>query len=143
MRVIRAFVVLALLVLVAMFAWALWTGEPVGQARRTAPPEASRPVDVDAARQRGAEIGEKAAETAAVATAKVQETIDEAGITGKIKAKLALDDYVKARTINVTTNGSVVTLSGRVNSAAEQKRALTIATETTGVSRVIDQLEIR
>jgi osmotically-inducible protein OsmY len=137
MRVIRAFVILLLLVVVAAFAWGWFAGESFGRADR--PADVSRGIDVDAARQRGAEIGEKAA----VATEKIQETIDEAGITGKIKAKLALDDYVKARTINVTTNGSVVTLSGRVNSAAEQKRALDIASETAGVSRVIDRLEIR
>jgi hyperosmotically inducible periplasmic protein len=139
MRIIRAFVILVLLLVVAVFAWSMWTGGSVGQANRTAQSEPSRPIDVNAARERAAELGEKAAE----ATNKVQETIDEAGITGKIKAKLALDDYVKARSINVTTNGSVVTLSGQVKSASEQKRALTIASETSGVSRVIDQLEIR
>lgn len=141
MRVIRAIVILLLLVVVAVFAWGWFAGESLQRAARGV--EASRGVDVEAARRRGAELGEKAAETAAVATAKVQETIDEAGITGKIKAKLALDDYVKARSINVTTNGSVVTLTGQVKSAAERQRAVTIASETAGVSRVVDQLEIR
>src|SRR5262245_35951239 len=136
MRIIRAFVILVLLLVVVVFAWNMWAGSTVGQASRT---DTSRPVDIDTARQRGAELGEKAAETAN----KVQETIDEAGITGKIKAKLALDDYVKARAINVTTNGTVVTLGGEVRSAAEQKRAVTIASETAGVSRVIDQLQVR
>ena len=137
MRVIRAFVVLLLLVVVAVFAWGLFAGQTLQRGARSV--DTARAIDVDAARQRGAELGEKAA----IATAKVQETIDEAGITGKIKAKLALDDYVKARSINVTTNGSVVTLTGQVMSAAEQKRAVTIATETAGVSRVVDHLEIR
>ena len=137
MRVIRAFVILLLLLVVAVLAWGMFAGQALQRGER--PVETTRAIDVDAARQRGAEFGEKAA----IATAKVQETIDEAGITGKIKAKLALDDYVKARMFNVTTNGSVVTLTGQVKSAAEQKRAVTIATETAGVSRVVDHLEIR
>src|SRR5262245_41884487 len=136
MRVIRAFVILLLLV-VAVLAWGVFAGQALQRGER--PVETTRAIDVDAARQRGAEIGEKAA----IATAKVQETIDEAGITGKIKAKLALDDYVKARSINVTTNGTVVTLTGQVKSASERQRAVTIATETAGVSRVVDHLEIR
>jgi len=136
MRVIRAFVILLLLLVVAVFAWGLFAG---GSTRRAdGPVDRSPIVNVDAARERGAELGEKAAQ----ATVKLQETIDEAGITGKIKAKLALDDYVKARNINVTTNGTVVTLSGEVKSAAEQRRAVTIANETAGVSRVVDHLEI-
>jgi hyperosmotically inducible periplasmic protein len=137
MRVIRAFVILLLLLVVAVFAWGLFAGQTLQRGER--PVDTSRAIDVDAARQRGAELGEKAA----VATQKVQETIDEAGITGKIKAKLALDDYVKARSINVTTNGSVVTLTGQVRSASERQRAVAIATETAGVSRVVDHLEIR
>lgn len=88
MRVIRAFVILLLLVVVAVFAWGLFAGQALQRGER--PVDTARAIDVDAARQRGAELGEKAA----LATAKVQETIDEAGITGKIKAKLALDDYV-------------------------------------------------
>jgi|RhiMethySRZTD1v2_1073278.scaffolds.fasta_scaffold583131_1 hyperosmotically inducible periplasmic protein len=137
MRVIRAFVILLLLLVVAVFAWGLFAGRTLQRGER--PVETSRAIDVDTARQRGAELGEKAA----LATQKVQETIDEAGITGKIKAKLALDDYVKARSINVTTNGTVVTLSGQVHSASERQRAVAIATETAGVSRVVDRLEIR
>src|SRR5687767_10067997 len=59
---------------------------------------------VDRARQRGAEIGE----TAARATTKAEETLSEAALTAKIKAKMALDDAVKARAINVTTHGTSV-----------------------------------
>ena len=94
---------------------------------------------VERARQRGAEIGE----TAARATTKVEETVSEAALTTKIKAKMALDDAVKARAINVTTHGSVVTLSGTVESQAERDRAMSLARETDGVTRVIDDLHTR
>jgi osmotically-inducible protein OsmY len=94
---------------------------------------------VDRARETGAEIGEKAA----IAATKVEETIDEAALTAKIKAKMALDDTVKARAINVTTHGTTVTLSGTVESTAERDRALALARETDGVTKVIDDLHTR
>src|SRR4029453_8741988 len=79
------------------------------------PDIASSSETIDRARQRGAEIGEKAA----VAAQKVEESLDEAAITAKIKAKMALDDSVKARAINVTTHDTTVTLSGTVESKNE------------------------
>src|SRR5262245_30010206 len=87
-----------------------------------------RSIDTGKARQIGAAIGEKTAQ----ASAKVQETVAEAGLTAKIKAKMALDDSVKSRTIDVTTNGTTVTLSGSVGSVAEHDRALALARETAG-----------
>ncbi len=91
-----------------------------------------------AGRERGAELAEKAA----VATEKVTEAAHEAALTTKIKAKMALDDSVKARTIDVSTDGSTVTLSGTVGSVAEHDRALALAKETDGVSSVIDRLKV-
>jgi hypothetical protein len=107
-------------------------------------PFSDRPAPVgtsgsmETARERGAEIGGKVA----VAAAKVRETADEAALTSKIKAKMVLDDYVKARAIDVTTNDSTVTLSGIVRSVDEHDRALRLARETTGVTDVIDRLRV-
>jgi hyperosmotically inducible periplasmic protein len=103
------------------------------------PEIASSSDTVNRARQRGAEIGEKAA----VAAAKVEETLDEAAITAKIKGKMALDDLVKARAINVTTHDTTVTLSGTVESKTEHDRAMALARETAGVTKVIDDLHTR
>jgi hyperosmotically inducible protein len=91
------------------------------------------------ARERGAELGEKAANAAA----DMKQTLTEAALTGKIKAKMALDDSVKARTIDVTTSGSTVTLTGKINSAAERERAVSLARETDGITAVVDRLEMR
>jgi osmotically-inducible protein OsmY len=66
-----------------------------------------------------------------------------AALTPKIKAKMALDDLVKASDINVDTEGSVVTLTGVVGSSQERRRALRIATETEGVTKVVDRLRVR
>jgi hyperosmotically inducible protein len=94
---------------------------------------------VDKARERGAELGEKAA----VAAEKVKDTAREAAITTKIKAKMALDDSIKARSIDVSTDGSTVTLGGTVGSVAEHDRALALARETAGVTQVIDRLKVQ
>ena len=134
--------VLVALVLVAgaFFLFGYWTG---GSFRIPALSPADSPItpsiDTATARERGAEIGEQAAKAVATAGA----AIDEGALTAKIKAKMVLDDLVKARAINVTTTGSTVTVSGSVHSRQEQERAVQLAKETDGVTRVIDRLVIR
>ena len=96
-------------------------------------------IDPERVRERAADLGEKAA----IATQKIQETVGEAALTTKIKAKMALDDTLKSRAIDVTTTGSTVTVSGEVPTAAARERALALARETDGVSVVIDHLAIR
>ena len=56
---------------------------------------------------------------------------------------MALDDSVKSRSINVTTDGTVVTLSGTVESVKEHDRAIALARETDGVSQVVDRLRVQ
>jgi hypothetical protein len=100
-------------------------------------------MDPDAARRRGAELTRDAAEKAGAAATQIQEAVGEGTLTAKIKSKMALDDYVKARAIDVDTAGSVVTLSGVVQSADERERAVRLARETEGVTQVIDRLEVK
>lgn len=66
----------------------------------------------------------------------------DAGITTNVKMKLAADDMVKARNIDVDTENRVVTLNGTVESAAEEAQALQIARNTKGVTDVVDNLTI-
>jgi osmotically-inducible protein OsmY len=96
------------------------------------------PVDTTRARETGAEIGEAVAEGANEA----QRVAADGALTAKIKAKMALDDRVKAAKIDVDTAGAVVTLSGRVASEAERARAVQLARETDGVTSVVDELTI-
>src|SRR5262245_22782112 len=142
---IRVMLLFVLLVAVGFLALGFYTGSRFTSSRDTAPQPVGTAgeVSVEKARERGAEIGEKAA----VATKKVGETMEEAALTTKIKAKMVLDDLVKARAIDVTTNeesgGMVVTLRGRVQSIAERDRAVALARETSGVVRVVDRLEVQ
>jgi hyperosmotically inducible protein len=93
----------------------------------------------EAAREKGGEVGARIG----LAAEKVKENVAEASLTAKIKAKMALDDSVKARAIDVTTNGTTVTLTGTVQTSAEHDRALALARETAGVTRVIDRVNVR
>lgn len=138
----RSLLRLALLVVLIVGVAFLFLGYWAGRNRSADQPGAvgtGGTTTTERARERAAELGEKAAGAAA----KVQEGVTEAGITAKIKAKMALDDSVKARSINVTTSGSVVTVSGTVESAREHDRAIALARETDGVSHVVDQLRVQ
>jgi hypothetical protein len=133
-RVLMTLFVVGLIVFLVLGYWAgsTWSRREPGAVG------SSGTISTATARERGAELGEKAANAAA----EMKQTLTEASLTAKIKAKMALDDSVKARTIDVTTSGSTVTLTGKINSPAERERAVSLARETDGITAVVDRLEI-
>ena len=133
---VRLVLVALVVVAAAFFLFGYWSSGRF----RSAPPRYKTPqIDTAAAREAGAAIGEKTA----VAASRVSESLEEGSLTAKIKAKMVLDDVVKARAIDVTTEGTTVTLSGTVHSQDEHARAIALARETNGVSKVVDQLTVR
>jgi hypothetical protein len=96
--------------------------------------------DVDTSRAR--EVGANVGETVAVGANKAERALSAASLTAKIKSKMTLDDTVDAASINVDTDGTVVTLHGTVKSNAERQRAVQLARETEGVTRVVDRLRV-
>ncbi|HEY6929717.1 MAG TPA: BON domain-containing protein [Thermoanaerobaculia bacterium] len=67
----------------------------------------------------------------------------DAGITTKVKAKIAADrEVTNSDRIEVTTQDKVVTLSGTADSQASKERAETLARSTEGVTNVIDNLTV-
>ncbi len=139
MRVIRFLLVLIVLGVAGVLAYNYWTGN--GWTLRP-PTTSATGVDAEKAREKGAEFARKAAETTKVAAERTGEVVSEAAITAKIKSKMALDDYVKARNINVDTAGTTVTLTGTVHSEQEHQRAVRLARETAGITRVVDKLQV-
>jgi hyperosmotically inducible protein len=141
MQVIRAILISLVAIVIGFVAFSYLSGTAWSRF-----PRPDRPVavgttgtgGVETARERGAEVGEKVA----IAAEKVKETAAEAALTSKIKAKMVLDDNIRARAIDVTTNGSVVTLNGVVRSVEEHDRAVRLARETAGVTDVADRLQI-
>ena len=66
----------------------------------------------------------------------------DAGLTTKVKAKLAADDTVKAYQIDVDTKEKIVTLTGTVDSQAAKDQAIALARSTTGVVDVVDNITV-
>jgi len=139
MRLIRFLLMLLVLAVAGVFVYNFWTGNGL-----TLRPPATSATGVDAAkaRERGVELARNAAETTKAAAERTEAAVSEAAITAKIKSKMALDDFVRARTINVTTEGTRVTLTGAVHSEQERKRAIRLARETEGIAKVVDRLQV-
>jgi osmotically-inducible protein OsmY len=141
MNTMRVLLVSLLVVLVGFVAFSYLSGTAWSRfprVDRPAPVGTTGTVNIETARERGAEVGEKVA----MAAAKVKVTASEAALTSKIKAKMVLDDNIKSRAIDVTTDGSTVTLSGLVRSVDEHARAVRLARETAGVTQVVDHLRV-
>lgn len=136
----RGLLRLVLIVVIIAAAAAFFLGYRLGGDGVEAPLSAKVPtVDAEKARETGAAIGEKVA----TGTARAEQALTEGSLTAKIKAKMALDDTVKALAIDVDTNGSVVTLTGTVHSEAERTKAVQLTRETAGVTSVNDKLVVR
>jgi osmotically-inducible protein OsmY len=136
MRLIRRLVLLAIIGAggVAAYNWAdnNW-------------PDRSRAAAREAAhvQQEAVRLGNRVAAKASVAATRVGDKMSDGALTAKIKSKMALDDHVNGRAIDVDTSSSVVTLTGVVASADERERAVGLARDTEGVTRVVDRLRIR
>ena len=138
MRFIRTVLALIGLAVVALLGYNYWNGRGL----TLSPPPGTPGITADKARGDVTAAAKTTAEKAGDVAAKVESSISEGTLTAKIKAKMALDDLVKARAISVETTGTVVTLTGRVSSTAERDRAVRLAEETAGVTKVVNRLDI-
>ena len=139
---IRAFLKLVLVAVILVGAAAFFLGYRYGDNGVETPVSAqpSAPsIDMQKARDAGAKIGE----TVATGAAKAEEVLSDGALTAKIKSKMALDDTVKALSIDVDTKDRAVTLTGYVHSEAERAKAVQLARETAGVTTVNDRLVVR
>jgi hyperosmotically inducible protein len=143
---LKTVVILVVVVAAAAFFLGYWgsglvrpAGEPRDAVGTTGTPPAAPKIDADRAREVGAQVGERTA----VAADQARRALNDGSLTAKIKAKMALDDSVKALDIDIDTTGSTVTLSGVVDNEAQRQRALALARETNGVTQVIDRLRVR
>src|SRR5262249_16721328 len=64
-------------------------------------------------------------------------------ITTEIQSKMFSDPQLKAANISVQTNKGEVTLSGDIPSDAARYEAFKLASETPGVTKVVDQMTIK
>jgi hyperosmotically inducible protein len=88
-----------------------------------------------AANKVGTAISDAADKTAAAT--------DDAAITAKVKAALLAEPGLKSTSINVDTSGANVTLSGSVDTNDMRDRAKQVASSTSGVKSVVDQMTVK
>jgi hyperosmotically inducible protein len=139
MRFIGTLLTLAVVAVVAVLAYNYWSGNGL----TLMPASGSSGFDAGAARDKGKAMMKKGAASAGRAAGRMEDAVSEGTLTMKIKSKLALDDTVEARTIDVDTAGSVVTLTGTVETNDGRERALRLARETDGVTNVVDKLQVQ
>ena len=84
----------------------------------------------------------EARDRAAGAADAAQNALADATITSGVKGKFLADTAVSGLKIDVDTSGGVVTLTGTVSTRAEADRAVALARETNGVTRVVDNLRV-
>ena len=137
MRLIRRLLILAIVGVAGVAAYAHYSGNGLGLRER------ATDLATDAAKREAGKLAGRAADTASAAAGKFGGTVTDGRLTAKIKSKMALDDHVKARDINVDTSDGVATLTGIVASSDERKRALQLTRDTEGITRVVDKLEVR
>ena len=86
--------------------------------------------------------------TAVVGTAAAQsrsagETLDDAAISLKVKAKLVAERAANFTRIDVKVMNGTVRLSGDVESLEERERAASIASGVDGVKQVVNELRVK
>jgi hyperosmotically inducible protein len=116
---------------------ALTTGDlrdEASEAAREAREEAREATD--AAKEAGRDVQREAGQ----ATDRAGAAASDATVTAAVKSKFLADTSVSGLKIDVDTNGGVVTLSGMVSTQAEADRAASLARDTAGVTRVVNNL---
>ena len=143
---LRTVVILVVLVAAAAFLLGWWGSDrinPFGDRQEAAGTTGAQAPDVNVNKERAREVGAEVGERTAEAASQARRAISDGSLTAKIKAKMALDDSIKALDIDVDTSGGTVTLRGAVGTEAQRQRALQLARETDGVTRVVDELRVR
>ena len=136
---LRLALVVVILVAVGGFLVGWWTRAGDATPDRAGEVETTGRQAAERAQDATAELGDRAA----AAAGQARNAVEDAALTAKIKSKMALDDTVEVLKIDIDTVNGVVTLTGTVDTEAQRKRALQLARETDGVTRVVDRLEIR
>lgn len=70
----------------------------------------------------------------------VTTSLEDTALTASVKAALVAEPGLKSMPIEVSTTGSVVTLSGTVQSTTERSKAVQVAEAVKGVKSVVDNL---
>jgi hyperosmotically inducible periplasmic protein len=139
MRFLFKTVLVLALVAIGTYLLGYWSIDQVTRnSWRVTSTATSGPTSTGTGRDRMAQVDAQAGKAAHA----VSEFLSDAELTAKIRSKMALDDVVRARAIDVSTTGGIVTLKGTVGSATEHDQAMRLARGTKGIKEVVDHLKI-
>jgi hyperosmotically inducible periplasmic protein len=139
MRLLFGTVLVLALVGVGTYVLGYWSLDSItANSWRVSTTPRTGPVSASTAPGRMAQLDAQAGKAAAT----VGDFLSDTELTAKIKSKMALDDSVRARRIDVSTTDGVVTLAGTVGSAAEHDQAVRLARNTKGIKEVVDHLKV-
>ena len=88
------------------------------------------------------DASKKGARATTNAVSKTGEVITDEWIVTRIRTNIANDEALTGTDIDVEVKNNVVTLTGTVPTAAARDKALAVAKEVEGVSRVVNDLKI-
>lgn len=70
--------------------------------------------------------------------------VDKLGVQGRVYSRLRWDKHLENSELDIdVTEGGIVRVSGRVADASAKEQAIKLTEDTIGVTRVIDQLQVR
>ncbi len=73
---------------------------------------------------------------------KTRESVKSMGVAARVYGRLHWDKALQSSDLNVKVADGVATLSGSVPTATAKAKAVTLASETVGVTRVVDELTV-
>lgn len=69
--------------------------------------------------------------------------VDDATVTSSVKTKLASDKLSSLTRVDVDTNNGTVSLNGVVESPEQRARAQELASQVSGVNKVVNNLQVQ
>ncbi|MGP0066715.1 MAG: BON domain-containing protein [Isosphaeraceae bacterium] len=130
---------LAALIAMAM-ALSLWVGNGGAQQQEGAAAKAGEKID-EVGRRIKKSI-EKAEDAVREGFHKTRDSVHSMGVMSRVYGRLHWDKALHAATLVVKVEDGVVTLRGAVPTRAAKSKAVTLAAETVGVTKVIDELSV-
>jgi hyperosmotically inducible protein len=86
---------------------------------------------------------EQAGDTIREQFSRTRDSVHNMGVASRVYGRLHWDKLLTSSTLDLDVNNGVATLRGSVPTAKARERAVELARETVGVTRVIDQLAVQ
>jgi hyperosmotically inducible periplasmic protein len=119
---------------------AFWSGNIRAQQQEGAAAKVGEKIDEVGRRIK--ERIEKAEDAVREGFHKSRDSVHSMGVVSRVYGRLHWDKALQASTLTVKAEDGVVTLRGDVPSKAARSKAVTLAAETIGVTKVVDELNV-